>query len=53
VLIELNEKRELYTIAHRLVSADPESAISWFAVVSFYCFFKLFLGLPLLFDPKV
>lgn len=34
VLIHLGQKRDLYSIAHKLVSADPDSAVSWFAVVS-------------------
>ena len=35
ILVELNKKGDLYHIAHKLVSADPDSTISWYAVVSF------------------
>lgn len=34
ILIEMNKKGDLYHIAHRLVSADPDSTCSWYAVVS-------------------
>lgn len=34
VLVELKKVGELYSIAHKLVSADPDKAISWFSVVS-------------------
>lgn len=36
VLIELGKQGELYFIAHKLVSANPDSAISWYAVGSYY-----------------
>lgn len=34
ILVEINRKGDLYHIAHRLVSADPDSTFSWYAVVS-------------------
>lgn len=34
VLIEMNKVGELYYLAHKLVSANPDLAVSWFAVVS-------------------
>lgn len=34
LLVELKIKGDLYHIAHRLVSADPDAAVSWYAVVS-------------------
>lgn len=36
VLIELNKVGELYYLAHKLVSANPDLAVSWFAVVRIY-----------------
>lgn len=40
VLIELEKQGELYFLAHKLVSANPDSAISWFAVGSYYFLIK-------------
>ena len=40
VLIELDKQGELYYIAHKLVSANPDSAISWYAVGSYYFLIK-------------
>ena len=34
VLIELNKVGELYYLAHKLVSANPDLAVSWFTVVN-------------------
>jgi len=34
VLTELKKVGELYYLAHKLVTANPDSAIAWFAVVS-------------------
>jgi hypothetical protein len=34
VLIELNKVGELYYLAHKLVGANPDLAVAWFAVVS-------------------
>jgi DNA-binding FrmR family transcriptional regulator len=34
ILIELKKLGKLYHIAHKLVSNDADSAVSWFAVVS-------------------
>jgi predicted Zn-dependent protease len=51
VLIELNQKKDLYYIAHKLASNDPDSAIAWFAVVSEIS--TISLGLPLLPDQEV
>lgn len=36
VLIELDKQGEHYYLAHKLVSANPDSAISWYAVGSYY-----------------
>ena len=36
VLIELNKVGELYYLAHKLVSANPDLAVAWFAVGSYY-----------------
>jgi len=33
VLIELGKQGELYYVAHKLVEANPDSAISWYADV--------------------
>lgn len=38
VLIELNKIGELYYLAHKLVSANPDIAVSWFSVVSLMAF---------------
>ena len=40
VLIELNKVGELYYLAHKLVSANPDLAVSWFAVGSYYYLIK-------------
>ena len=40
VLIELSKVGELYYLAHKLVSANPDSSISWFAVGSYYYLIK-------------
>lgn len=40
MLIETNNVGELYHIAHKLVSANPDSAISWYAVGSYYFLIK-------------
>lgn len=42
VLIELNQKRDIYYTAHKLVSADPDSAVGWFAVGCHYYLIKKF-----------
>jgi tetratricopeptide (TPR) repeat protein len=39
-LIELNRVGELYFLAHKLVSANPELAISWYSVGSYYFLIK-------------
>ena len=36
----MSKQGELYYIAHKLVSADPDSAISWYAVGSYYFLIK-------------
>lgn len=36
ILIELDKQGELYYLAHKLVSANPDSAIAWYAVGSYY-----------------
>jgi anaphase-promoting complex subunit 6 len=36
----LDKQGELYYIAHKLVSANPDSAISWYAVGSYYFLIK-------------
>lgn len=36
VLYELNKVGDLYSLAHKLVSSDPDCAISWFAVGCYY-----------------
>ena len=38
--IELDKQGELYYLAHKLVSANPDSAISWYAVGSHYFLIK-------------
>jgi len=40
VLLELGIQGELYSIAHKLVSANPDSAISWYAVGTYYFMIK-------------
>lgn len=40
ILIELNQIGDLYILAHKLVSANPDLAISWFAVGSYYYLVK-------------
>ena len=42
LLIELEKVGELYYLAHKLVSANPDLAISWFAVGSYYFLIKKF-----------
>ena len=42
VLIELNKVGELYYLAHKLVSANPDLAVAWFAVGSYYFLIKKF-----------
>ena len=42
VLTELQKVGDLYYLAHRLVSADADSAIAWFAVGSYYYLIKKF-----------
>ena len=42
VLIEMNKVGELYYLAHKLVSANPDIAVSWFAVVSTFHFHLTF-----------
>jgi len=49
VLAELKKVGELYYLAHKLVTANPDSAIAWFSVVSFDLTSKD-LGGILLFD---
>lgn len=34
LLTELKKVGELYYLAHKLVSANPDSAVAWFSVVS-------------------
>lgn len=34
VLAELKKVGELYYLAHKLVTANPDSAVAWFSVVS-------------------
>jgi len=40
VLTELKKVGELYYIAHKLVSANPDSAVAWFSVGSYYFLIK-------------
>jgi anaphase-promoting complex subunit 6 len=40
VLIELNKVGELYYLAHKLVSANPDLAVAWFSVGSYYFLIK-------------
>lgn len=40
ILIELNKVGELYYLAHKLVSANPDLAVAWFAVGSYYFLIK-------------
>jgi hypothetical protein len=40
VLIELNKVGELYYLAHKLVSANPDLAVAWFAVGAYYFLIK-------------
>lgn len=40
ILIELNKVGELYYLAHKLVSANPNLGVSWFAVGSYYFLVK-------------
>lgn len=42
VLIELEKQGELYYLAHKLVNANPDSAISWYAVGSYYYLIRKF-----------
>jgi anaphase-promoting complex subunit 6 len=42
ILIELGKVGDLYYLAHKLVSADPDSVISWFAVGAYYFLIKKF-----------
>jgi anaphase-promoting complex subunit 6 len=42
VLIELNKVGELYYLAHKLVSANPDLAVAWFAVGAYYFLIKKF-----------
>ena len=58
LLTELKKVGELYYLAHKLVSANADSAIAWFSVVSrrlkiIAYYFNDYLGLLLLFDQKV
>ena len=36
ILIELNKIGDLYYMGHKLVSSNPNLAVSWFAVGSYY-----------------
>jgi anaphase-promoting complex subunit 6 len=36
ILIELNQVGDLYILAHNLVSSNPDLAVSWFTVGSYY-----------------
>ena len=38
VMVELNKVGELYFLAHKLVSANPDLAVCWFAVVSIFSY---------------
>lgn len=40
ILIELNQVGDLYILAHKLVSSNPDLAVSWFAVGSYYYLVK-------------
>jgi anaphase-promoting complex subunit 6 len=40
VLIELNKVGELYYLAHKLVSANPDLAVAWFSVGAYYFLIK-------------
>lgn len=42
VLIELNKVGELYYLAHKLVSANPDIAVAWFSVGAYYFLIKKF-----------
>ena len=42
VLDELKKVGELYYLAHKLVSANPDSAIAWFSVGAYYFLIKKF-----------
>jgi len=53
MLVELNKKGDLYHIAHKLVTADPDATVSWYAVVSLPHHWQVVLGLPLLSEQKV
>ena len=55
VLTELRKVGELYYLAHKLVSANADSAIAWFSVVSTDRNLELTdcVGVLLLPDPQV
>ena len=55
VLTELRKVGELYYLAHKLVSANADSAIAWFSVVSTDQILELTdcVGVLLLPDPQV
>lgn len=40
VLTELKKVGDLYYLAHRLVSANPDLAVAWFSVGSYYFLIK-------------
>ena len=52
ILVEMNKKGDLYHVAHRLVSADPDSTFSWYAVVSLSDVLNE-LGVSLLLEQEV
>lgn len=52
LLIELNKVGELYYLAHKLVSANPDLAVSWFAVVK-YLYNNIIIGILLLLDKEI
>ena len=57
ILTEMKKVGELYYLAHKLVSANADSAVSWFSVVStkfkFLLTLSMTLGRLLLFDKEV
>lgn len=40
VMIELGKQGELYHMAHQLVDANPDAAVAWYAVGSYYFLIK-------------
>ena len=40
ILIELNQVGDLYMLAHSLVNSNPDLAVTWYVVGSYYCLVK-------------